>query len=49
MKIKLILLLLCSTSGVFAQSNQSYLIQGTMQIDSLRNSPRTVKKVYLSH
>ena len=49
MKIKLILLLLCSTSGVFAQSNQSYLIQGTMKIDSLRNSPRTVKKVYLSH
>ena len=49
MKVKLVLLLLCAANSVLAQTNQTFVIQGTMRVDSLRNANQTVKKVYLTH
>ena len=46
MKVKLVLLLLCAANSVLAQTNQTFVIQGTMRVDSLRNANQTVKKVY---
>lgn len=34
-------------SGLFAQNKGQYIIQGALTNDSLRNSPSTVKKLYL--
>ena len=42
------LFLFCSLSAM-AQQEGAFVIRGTMQIDSLRYTPQTVKKVYLTH
>lgn len=49
MKKELICLLLCCAGTAVAQQNSSYVIKGTMTVDSLRYTPERIKKVYLTH
>ena len=49
MKKELICLLLSCAGTAVAQQNSSYVIKGTMTVDSLRYTPERIKKVYLTH
>ena len=49
MKKELICLLLSCAGAAVAQQNSSYVIKGTMTVDSLRYTPERIKKVYLTH
>ena len=49
MRQKLLSALLFFVSSAIAQQEGQFVITGTMCIDSLRYTPQTVKKIYLSH
>src|SRR3712207_1178131 len=47
-QILLIIAIIIAAAG-FAQQSRKYTIQGMMTVDSLRNTPQIIKKVYLTH